>query len=120
MALVAMLEVPVVPIVVPLVDVAHVADRIRMQTSQSLLYLLILLPKDLTCSDGIDKQFADDGKIGGTAITGCAVIALICLILVLGRCAGSRDKFTWLLGIVDEPVQTELCSTFHERIGCLP
>ena len=82
--LVAMLEIPVIPIVVPLVEIAHVADGIGVQTSQSLFHLLIPLTKDLTCGNGVDKQFADNGKIGSSAITSSAVIAFVCLVFVLG------------------------------------
>ena len=116
-ALMAMLEIPVVPVVVPLVQVAHVADSVGVQLSQGLLHLLILQSKHLACSNGVDKQFADNGQIGCTTVAGSAVIALIGLILVLGRCAGGSNQLAWLLGVVDEPTQAELGSTLHQRIG---
>ena len=61
MALMAMLEVPIVPVIIPFVQITHVSDGIGMQSGEGLLDSLILLTKDLTCGDGIDEQFADDG-----------------------------------------------------------
>ena len=78
-----MLEIPVIPVVVPLVQVAHVADGVGMQLGQRLLHLLVFLPKDLACRDRVDKQLTDDGQIGCSAIAGGAVIALVRLIFVL-------------------------------------
>ena len=78
-----MLEIPVIPVVVPLVQVAHVADGVGMQLGQCLFHLLVLLAKDLACGDGVDKEFADDGEIGCSAIAGGAVIALVRLIFIL-------------------------------------
>ena len=40
------------------------SDGIGMQSGECLLNSFILLTKDLTCSDGIDEQLADDGKVG--------------------------------------------------------
>ena len=113
-----MLEIPVIPVVIPFVQIAHVADGVGVQLGQCLLHLLVLFTKDLSCGDGVDKQFTDDSQIGSTAITGGAVIALIRLIFVLWRGAGCCDQLAWLLGIVDEPAQTELGSTLHQWVGC--
>ena len=117
--LVAMLEIPVVPVVVPLVQVAHMADGVGVQLGQGLLHLFILLSENLTSSDGVDKQFADDSQVGSTAIACCAVIALVSLILVLGRCTWGCNQFARLFGVVDEPTQTELGCTLHQWISSI-
>ena len=82
MALMAMLEIPVIPIIIPLIQVAHVSDGIGMKFSQCLLHLLIFLSKNLACSNGIDKEFTDDGQIGSTAIASSSMIALVRFIFV--------------------------------------
>ena len=112
-----MLEIPVIPVVIPFVQITHMSDGIGMQSGECLLNSFILLTKDLTCGDGIDEQLADDGKVGSAAIAGHAVIAFVCLVFVFGRGAGGRDQFSWLLRIIDEPVEAELRCPFHQRIG---
>ena len=84
MTLVTVLEVPVVPVVVPLVDIAHVSDGVGMQTGKGLLHLFVFLSKNLTGSDGVDKEFAYDGHVCCAAIAGHTVIALIGLVFILG------------------------------------
>ncbi len=38
-------------------------------------------------------------------------------ILIFGRCRGSGDEFAFLLGVLNEPAQTEVGGTLHERIS---
>ena len=83
MALMTVLEIPVVPVVVPFVQVTHVSDGVGVQTGKGFLHGLVFLTQDLAGCDGVDKEFADDGEVGGTAIAGHTVIAFIRLILIL-------------------------------------
>ena len=82
--LVTMLEVPVVPVVVPFVQVAHVADGVGMESGEGLFHLTVLFAKHLAGCNGVDEEFPDDGQVGSTAIAGGSVIAFIRLVLILG------------------------------------
>ena len=81
--LVTMLEIPVIPIVIPFIDITHVTNGIRVQTGEGFLYLFVLLAQNLACSDGVDEEFADNRQIGRAAISGHAVIAFVCIVFIL-------------------------------------
>ena len=83
MTLMTMLEIPVVPVVVPFVDVAHVSDGVGMQAGEGLLHLLVPFAQHLTGSDGVDEELADDGHISCATIASHTMIAFVRLILIL-------------------------------------
>ena len=92
------------------------SDGVGMQSCKGLLHLPILFANDLAGSDGVDEQFTDDGEVGSAAITGDAVIAFVCDILILGRGTGSGNQLSWYFRILHKPSQAERGSTFHQRI----
>ena len=59
--LMAVLRVVVVPVVVPLVQVAVMSDGIGVQFSKCYLYLPILLAHHLASSNSVDEELADNG-----------------------------------------------------------
>ena len=84
MALVAMLRVPVLPVVVPLVQVAVLADSVGVQTLEGSLVSRDVIATDGTGRAGVRQQLANDGKVGRSAVSGDAVIAFIGDVFVLG------------------------------------
>ena len=66
-----MMPILVFPIVIPLHQIASLPDVVRAQAIEGRLQLLLVIVVDTQgfCSlDGVLKELADDGEIGGSAI----------------------------------------------------
>ena len=104
--LVAVVVVEIAPVVIPFLQVATPTYRIGVQPLQGMCQLLAqgrVDIQDLGGTEGVEEQLADDGQVGGAAITGHAMIAGTVHILVLGRRARCSDELLGMMGIGDEP-----------------
>ena len=96
------------------------ADGVGVQAFQAGLDFLeecLVAPQDTAGSQGVLKEFADDGQVGSTTIACCAVVAFRGLVLVLWRGAGGGDQFAGLQWVVDEPVEAESTGPPEQGIG---
>ena len=115
--LVTVLEVPVIPVIVPLIQIPHVSDGVGVQPCEGLFHVFVFLPEQFSRSDGVRQQFTDDGEVCRTAVAGGAVVALVRLVFVLRRGTGCGDQLSRLFRVLDEPFQAEACRSFHQRVG---
>ena len=71
MRLMAMLPIPVVPVVVPFLQITPLAYLIRMQTIDGILQSSLICKVGIECLcslDGIPEELVNDGKIGSSSI----------------------------------------------------
>ena len=102
--------VVVAPVVIPLVQVAFVADGVGVQARQGIGHLadgFVFITHNAGSLECVDEQLAYNGHIGSAAIAGHAVVAFVCDVFVFGRSAGSGNQFVCVVGIGNKPVQTE-------------
>ena len=117
MTLMAVFRVSVLPVIIPLVEVAVLANGIGMQAVYLVLFHLkdvVRLANDTMCLQDIGFQFADNGEIGSTTIAGNTMITLVGDILILWRGTGCRDEFPRMMGVFDEPSVTKSIGSFHQ------
>ena len=114
----------VVPVVVPLVQVTVLSNGVRVQCrkwqqhdARSVARSKAIVGYLHHCLNGVDHQFTDDGQVSRRAIAGDAMVAFFREIFVLGRCGGGGYQFVRLLGVLGEPVQTELIGSPHQWVG---
>ena len=66
--LMAVTGIPVVPVVVPLVEITSTSDRVGMQPFQGRPYPFVGFSQNLFCRKGIEKKLTDDGEVGGSTV----------------------------------------------------
>ena len=93
-ALVTVLGVPVAPVVVPLVQIAALADGIGVQAGERPLVGCHGVAAHTPCYTDVLQQLTDDGQIGSTAIAGDAVIAIVRNVFIFRRCRGRSNQLT--------------------------
>ena len=81
--LVTMLRVIVLPVMVPLVQVAVLANSVGAEFFQGRLVCSDRITAHTTGCANILQQFADDGEVGSTTVAGDTMITFVRLILVL-------------------------------------
>ena len=136
--LMAVMGIPVVPVIVPFVQVALMSDDVGMQARQGgfdLFHERQFLA-DFTCccphrvgnadtlhTDGIigvGQQFTDDGKVGSTAVAGRSVVASVGLVFILWRGTWRSNQLCRILRVFNQPVEHELRGALHQWEGRLP
>ena len=116
----AVVRVVVAPVVVPLVQVALLADGVGVQAWQRGGYLGHHGRGVVQLGGGLQRvleQLADDGHVGGRAIAGHAVVVLVVDVLILGRGRGRGNQLLRVVRVLYEPVEAELCGSPHQRVG---
>ena len=119
MTLMTVFEIPVIPVVIPLVQVAHMTDGIGMEMFHSLFIDSGHITAYRTGGLRVQQQLADNGQISRSPIAGHPMIPLIGDILVLRRGTRCRNQLSGTLRIGHQPLLTELRRPFHQRIGHL-
>ena len=108
------MEVLVVPVVVPLVEVSAVSDGVGVKPVKSILQRVtqrFVGAKRACCLQSIGEQLADDSQVGRTTIHGCALISFGVDVESLGRCAWRGDE---LFGILRVGVQRRVTTVCHD------
>ena len=99
-----MLPIQIVPVVVPLLQIASFAYLIGVQAIDGILQgclIGVVDVKSLSSLDGVSEEFVNDGQIGSSSIERATLIAFICDILSLWRGAGGGDEFAWFQRIIN-------------------
>ena len=120
--LMAVMPILVIPIVIPLHQVASLSDVVRTQAIEGCLQLLQVIAVDtqgFRSLDSVLEELTDDGKVGGSSIETAATIAFICNIVCFWRSTRSCNQFVWIVWIRNKPLQQEVGSALHQRIGCI-
>ena len=116
MRLMAVLRILILPVVIPLLQVAVGSHAIGQKAGQRPLHLLLEVLVGLQRGGGlggVHQAFARHGQVGRTAVGGGAHIAVGRHELILGRSAGRGHQLAVLL---HEPVEAELCRPLQDRV----
>lgn len=87
-----MLPIQIVPVVVPLLQIASFAYLIGVQAIDGILQGCLIGEVDVksfSSLDGVSEELAYDGEVGCSTIEGTTLIAFICDVLSLWRGAGA-------------------------------
>ena len=117
--LMAVLRLPVAPVVVPFLQVAGGADLIRAKPGEHVGGLgdEVVVHGEFACrGHGIREAFTDDGEVRRRAVERGAPETVRRDVDVLRRGAGRRDEFAVFL---HEPVHAELRGALQDRIVIL-
>ncbi len=115
---VAMLRILVVPVLVPLLEIAAAADLVRRHPVERRLHARAEVGVDPERGRGFDdvqEQAAHEGEVAGRHDRHRAHVAARGLVEVFGRGGGRRDQAA--VRPFDQPVQGELRGALHQRIA---
>ena len=114
----AVVDVGIIPVVIPFVEVAVLPYGVRMELLKlfgNLLREVILNAEYISRGKNVDKELADDGEIGRSAIAGGTLIAFIGDIFGLRTRARGSDKLIGFVRIPYQPLGAELRRALHKR-----
>lgn len=111
----AVVDVGIIPVVIPFVEVAVLPYGVRMELLKlfgNLLREVILNVEYISRGKNVDKELADDGKVGRSAIAGGTLIAFIGDIFGLRTRARGSDKLIGFVRIPYQPLEQNSAAPF--------